>query len=98
MNDGIIVAKLQAIEFELIIDEAQMSSIHITEMIITCEACGNVKRFQVESQHDCDGILKNFTCENNCGRSLVSYFTIGSLVRETDYQISMDNMQLALAT
>ena len=68
-----------------------MSNIHITEMIITCEACGNVKRFQVKSQHDCDGILNNFACENNCGRSLISYFTIGSLVRETNYQISMDD-------
>ncbi|MBN2011338.1 hypothetical protein JW960_18485 [candidate division KSB1 bacterium] len=74
-----------------------MSSIHIDEMIITCEACGNVKRFQVQSQNDCDGILDKFVCENNCGRSLVSYFTVGSLVRETDFQMSMDGMQLAIA-
>lgn len=72
--------------------ETRMRNILLDEMIITCEACGNVKRFRVKSQKDCDKILKEFTCENNCGRNLLSYITVGSLQR--DY---IQNQQISFA-
>lgn len=58
-----------------------MINLFVDEMIISCEACGNVKRYHVKSQDDCDEILKQFKCENNCGRNLLSYITVGSLKR-----------------
>ena len=74
-----------------------MSNINLDEMIITCEACGSVKHFHVKSQNDCDEILERFKCENNCGRSLLSYFTVGSLIRENGFSTSDDHVQLAIA-
>ncbi len=75
-----------------------MSNIHLDEMIITCEACGNVKHFQVNSQTDCEDILKNFRCENNCGKNLISYFTIGSLVRDESSSPTTGSVQFAVAS
>jgi len=73
-----------------------MKNIKITEMIITCESCGNVKRFHVDSQDDCDRIFKNFRCENNCGRNLYSFITVGSLNRKK-LQIPEMNIHYAMA-
>ena len=73
-----------------------MENIKINEMIITCESCGNVKRFSVNSQEDCDRIFKEFSCENNCRRNLYSYITVGSLIRNF-YQIPKMNLQYAVA-
>jgi hypothetical protein len=74
-----------------------MSSIRVHEMIITCEACGNVKRYPVKSEANCDTIFKGFSCENNCGRSLLSYITVGALVREDSLTIAEDSIGLAMA-
>jgi len=71
-----------------------MQKVNVYEMIITCESCGNVKRFQVHSQEDCDRIFRNFHCENNCGRNLLSFISVGSLHREP---ISLPEMDLQYA-
>ena len=73
-----------------------MKNIKINEMIITCESCGNVKRFRAHSQEDCDKVFKEFKCENNCGRNLYSFIAVGSLERKT-YHIPEVNLQYAIA-
>ena len=59
-----------------------MDNIKIKELIISCEACGTVKKFEVNSQVECEQIFHNFRCENNCGRSLYSFIQIGTLERK----------------
>jgi len=56
-----------------------MQDIEYTQLIITCEACGNVKRFTVTSQEECERIFREFHCENSCGRNLYSFITLGTL-------------------
>lgn len=73
-----------------------MKKIKVTEMIITCESCGNVKRFRVGSQDDCEKIFNNFHCENNCDRNLYSYITVGSVARD-EYIIPPVDLQFAMA-
>ncbi|HDP98900.1 MAG TPA: hypothetical protein ENN22_06925 [bacterium] len=58
-----------------------MTDIKISELIISCESCGTVKRFKVDSQIDCDRIFHNFRCENNCGRNLYSFIEVGTIER-----------------
>ena len=60
-----------------------MTEIKITELIISCESCGTVKRFKVKSQADCDRIFHNYRCENNCGRSLYSFIEVGTIERDS---------------
>ena len=59
-----------------------MPDIEYSQLIITCEACGNVKRYMVRSQEECDRIFREFRCENGCGRNLYSFITLGNLKRE----------------
>ena len=73
-----------------------MKNIKVTEMIITCESCGNVKRFRVGSQADSEAIFKNFHCENNCDRNLYSFITVGSVARD-EYEIAPVDLQFAMA-
>jgi len=73
-----------------------MRKIKVREMIITCESCGNVKRFRTNSQEDCEKIFNEFVCENNCGRNLYSFITVGSLERD-NYQMSQLNLHYAVA-
>lgn len=61
----------------------QEKSIAIRKLIITCEACGNVKHFRVRSQKECEQLFNNFQCENNCGRNLYSFITIGTIVNKS---------------
>jgi hypothetical protein len=56
-----------------------MEAIEYREIVITCEACGSVKRFAVHSEEDCDRMFENFECENRCGRNLYSFITVGTL-------------------
>lgn len=58
-------------------------SIHLKELIITCEACGSVKHFRVKSQEECEQIFDSYRCENNCGRNLYSFITVGMLERKS---------------
>lgn len=58
-----------------------MQNIKVKELIITCESCGNVKKFHITAQDDCDEIFRNFKCENNCGRNLYSFITVGTVNR-----------------
>ena len=61
-----------------------MKDIEYTQLIITCEACGNVKRFTIRTQEECDRIFREFHCENSCGRNLYSFITLGTLEREPE--------------
>jgi len=58
-----------------------MQNIQIKELIITCESCGNVKRYRISSHDDCEKIFHDFKCENNCGRNLYSFITVGTVSR-----------------
>jgi len=69
-----------------------MQTIRITELIITCESCGNVKKFRVSSQDDCERLFHNFKCENNCRRQLYSFITVGTVKRSF-----MPSLQLGYA-
>ena len=62
----------------------KISAVVINEMIITCEACGNVKHYSVNNEADCNRIFNNFRCENNCGRNLYSFITVGTVKREPE--------------
>jgi len=61
-----------------------MNEISVSELIITCEACGNVKKFYVKNEEESNDIFHNFRCENKCGRNLYSFITIGMLNRIGD--------------
>jgi len=63
-----------------------MQDIEYTQLIITCEACGNVKRFTVASQEEYERIFREFHCENSCGRNLYSFITLGTLHLEVQPQ------------
>lgn len=69
-----------------------MENIRIRELIITCESCGNVKKYRVTSQDDCERIFHDFKCENNCGRQLYSFITVGTVNRSV-----VPNLQLSYA-
>ena len=58
-----------------------MDTIEVKELIITCEACGNVRKFEVKSEKDSEAIFRNYKCENNCGKNLYSFITVGTLHR-----------------
>jgi hypothetical protein len=68
------------------IESNSMQEIEYTQLIITCEACGNVKRFTVASQDECERIFREFHCENSCGRNLYSFITLGTLHVEFEPQ------------
>ncbi len=58
-----------------------MEGIEVKELIITCEACGNVKKFVVKDEQGSERIFKDFRCESNCGKNLYSFITVGTLRR-----------------
>ncbi|MFZ5518393.1 MAG: hypothetical protein ACOY90_17290 [Candidatus Zhuqueibacterota bacterium] len=67
-----------------------MKRIDVTELIITCESCGNVEKFRITSQDNCDEIFRNFKCKNNCGRDLYSFITVGTVARQQmPYQVNL---------
>ncbi len=59
-----------------------LEGIEYTRLIITCESCGNVRRFIVHTQEESQRLFKEFDCENSCGRNLYSFITVGTLKRE----------------
>ncbi len=59
-----------------------MHTIEVKEFIITCEACGNVKKFMVKNEQDSEHIFNQFSCENKCGRNLYSFISVGTLKRD----------------
>ncbi len=63
-----------------------MDTVLVNELIITCEACGNAKKFYVKNEQESENIFKNFTCENNCGRNLYSFITVGTLNRDKNLE------------
>jgi len=75
-----------------------MPDIEYTQLIITCEACGNVKRYLVRSQEECDRIFREFRCENGCGRNLYSFITLGNLRREPAAEVKPESKGEATGT
>lgn len=66
-----------------LVDESTVAEgIEYTQLIITCEACGNVKRFVVHTQSESERLFREFHCENSCGRNLYSFITVGTLKRK----------------
>lgn len=69
--------------FRTLMRESEIiEGIEFTQLIITCEACGNVKRFVVHSHQESERLFREFDCENNCGRNLYSFISVGTLRRE----------------
>lgn len=62
-----------------------INHIQLSELIITCEACGNVKRYSVFSQRDCDEMIREFQCENNCGRNMYSFISVGTFIPSDNF-------------
>jgi hypothetical protein len=60
----------------------RMAEIIYTELVITCEACETVKKFQVSNYDECLKIFKKYHCPNGCGRNLYSFFTVGRLKKK----------------
>lgn len=65
--------------------------IEYSQLIITCEACGNVKRYMVRSKEESDRIFREFRCENGCGRNLYSSITLGTLPRREETAAPPEN-------
>ncbi|RMD97311.1 MAG: hypothetical protein D6814_09755 [Calditrichaeota bacterium] len=59
-----------------------MEKVTLTELIITCEACGSVTKYSIKDQADADRLFKEFQCENGCGRNLYSFITLGTIRRK----------------
>ena len=59
-----------------------MEKVTVTELIITCEACGSVTKFTIRNQADAEKLFKEFQCENGCGRNLYSFITLGTIERK----------------
>lgn len=66
-------------------------NIAYTQLIITCEACGSVKRYMVRSKEESDRIFREFRCENGCGRNLYSSITLGTLSRPENLTEQTEN-------
>lgn len=66
----------------LMIESDTIDGIEYTQLIITCEACGNVKRFVVHTHQESERLFRDYDCENGCGRNLYSFITVGTLKRE----------------
>jgi len=96
---GIKIAQTKEIKFiNLFVarkGDHKMRDIRIRELIITCESCGNVKKFRVNSQHDCEQIFHNFKCENNCGRQLYSFISVGTVSRPIIPSLQLDYAAVA---
>ncbi len=60
-----------------------METIEVKELIITCEACGSVKRFMVKDEEESARLFASFVCEKDCGKNLCSFITVGTLQRAT---------------
>ncbi len=63
--------------------EPEMEKVHYTDLIITCEACGSVKKYIVQSHTDAEKLFAEFQCENGCGRNLYSFITLGTLEQKS---------------
>ncbi len=59
-----------------------MQVIVLSELIVTCEACGSVKKFLVKDEPESIRLFGEFTCENKCGKNLYSFITVGTLRRK----------------
>ena len=56
-----------------------MVEVQYTELIITCEACNTVNRFNAKTYEECLDIFNKYQCPNGCGRNLYSFIAIGHL-------------------
>lgn len=56
-----------------------MEFVEVKELIITCESCGSVKKFNVRDEAESQKIFDDFICQNKCGRNLYSFITVGTI-------------------
>ena len=56
-------------------------------LIITCEGCGEVRRFKAESEHQARIIFQDFRCSKGCEQSMHSYITITEIALEDYFPI-----------
>ena len=48
-------------------------------LIISCEACGEVRYLDAGSDEEVSQLFADFHCKKNCDRSYYSYITIGQI-------------------
>ena len=56
-----------------------MEEIHYNEFIITCDACGGVKKFPVHDSDDTATLFHEYQCVNGCGKNMLSFIKLGLL-------------------
>ncbi len=54
-----------------------MATISYREVVITCEACGKIKKMPVRNYEECLSVFGKYQCPNGCGRNMYSFFTVG---------------------
>ncbi len=59
-----------------------MKEIVYQEVVITCEACGTVKRMPIHDYDECLKHFHGFQCPNGCGHNLCSFMTIGKVQKK----------------
>ena len=59
-----------------------MAQVSYKELVITCEACQTIKKFEVEDYDECLRIFNDYQCPSGCGRNLYSFFTVGRLTKK----------------
>ena len=51
-------------------------------LIISCEACSEVRYFNAASDDEAAALFSTFICKNGCDRSYYSYITIGQIAMD----------------
>jgi hypothetical protein len=57
----------------------QKETIATQKLIITCEECGEVQRFEVANEQQVEQIFNNFCCAQKCDPVYYSYITISHI-------------------
>ncbi len=59
-------------------------------MIISCEACGEVRYFDAASDDESANLFSSFRCKKGCDRSYYSYITIGQIAMSEPRHLAAD--------
>ena len=59
-------------------------------MIISCEACGEVRYFDAASDDESANLFSSFRCKKGCDRSYYSYITIGQIAMSEPSHLAAD--------
>ncbi|OPZ70558.1 MAG: hypothetical protein BWY83_01578 [bacterium ADurb.Bin478] len=49
-------------------------------LIITCEACGQVDRYQAEDETEMTELVQAYRCPNHCDKKYCSYISVGQIL------------------